>query len=511
MVNPLNNISATPAPAPTRAANSAAPADITISYNSQDEVVFGASPITVPNVTNKSGKLSVEKAELNEKLKANSDGTFVYESKNEPAYTGALTFAATAKTINAFSDAIGQPLKWAFSGDKLKINPDAGEDFNAYYSRDEASVNFFHGTDPKTSQVLYSGNSGEVVSHEVGHAMLDAIRPGYFESWTPDAGAFHEAFGDMMGMMMAFKDDRAVKQAAQQTGGDLTKQNCIAATGEQLGIGINDYVGQNATGGDYVRNAINSFKWVDPNTLPSNAPNDQLSSEVHSFSRLWSGAFYDIVAGVQARNMAAGMDAETALKATGDEMLKVLANGMKDAPQGDFTFRDMANAWVAADQKYNNGADADLMTKVFTDRGILGGTTPAPAPAPPSGGDGGNSGSTSRLSGITSYTSEGQKPLSDLTRTVYTRLSGPEFGMFQGAQVESVVDKDGSLTKDAEVGSRVKQNLARYIADGRIRYNDPSYKMKVPQDLFDAKGRPYIGFVRWDNGQMVIERAKVAN
>lgn len=511
MVNPLNNVSSTPSPAPSRPIDGAAPApaDITVSYNSQDEVVFAATPTKVPNATNNGGYLSVEKAALSQKLTPNADGTFVYDAKDDRNLTATISFAATAKTISDFSAALGQPINWAFKGEKLNINPDAGQDFNAYYARDEKSINFFHGTDPKTREVMYSGASGEVVSHEAGHAILDAIRPGYFETWTPDVGAYHESFGDMIGMLVAMKDEKSIKLAAQQTGGDLKKPNCLAHTGEQLGIGINHYSGRNATGGDYVRNAINTFKWVDPKNLPSNAPNDKLSKEVHSFSRLWTGAFYDVLSGVQARNVASGKDVESALRATGDEMLKVLANAMKDAPQGDFTYRDMANCWIKADQKYNNGVNADLMTKVFTDRGILR----ASAEDAPSASQANDSvaGDSARFADLSAFTGEGNQPLSELTRPVFTRLSGSQFGMFDGARVQSLVDRDGSLMKDAEVGNRVKDNLAQYIAEGRIRYNDPSYQMKIPQDLFDAKGRPYIGFVRWDNGQMVIERAKVAN
>ncbi|NDD27765.1 MAG: hypothetical protein EB084_05795 [Proteobacteria bacterium] len=510
MVNPLHGMKAAPAPAPSRPTDGPAAADATVSYNSQDQVVFGSTPTVVPNVTVDGGNLSVPQAQLNTSLTPNADGAYVYDAADQGNHTAALTFAATAKTITAFEAALGQPVQWAFGAEKLQINPDAGEDFNAYYARDEQSINFFHATDPKTSENIMSGGSGEVVSHETGHALLDGIRPGYFSSWTPDVGAFHEAFGDMMGIMMAFQDENSVKLAAQQTGGDLTKPNCIAETGEQLGIAINDYVGEDVTGGNFVRTAINSFTWQDPNDLPSSAPPDQLSSEVHSFSRLWSGAFYDVVAGIQARNMAAGMDAECALKSTGEETMKLIGNAMKDAPQGDFTYRDMANAWIAADQKYNNGANGELMTQVFTNRGILG-DAPVPDPGTPGGGDDDGDGDEGKVkSNLTTVTGEGRKPLDDLTRSVQVRLDGPQFGMFQGAKVSTLVDKDGSLGKDTQVSSRVKNNVARYIAEGRIRYNDPGYKMK-PQDAFDSKGRPYMGFVRWENGEMVIERNKVVN
>lgn len=494
-----------PAPAPPAPTPPPAAGDYQFSYNSQDEVVFPAAPATVHGVSVDGGfvdsiaNISVEKAHLSADLKPNADGSFVYDAKDQANLTAAMSFAATAKTIEMLSAALGEPVNWAFQG-KLDVNPDAGEDFNAYYARDAHSTNFFHGTDPKTKQVIMSGGSGEVVSHETGHALLDGLRPGYFDAFTPDVGAFHESFGDVMGILMALQDDRTVALCAQQTGGDLTKQNCVAATGEELGIAINDLTGSNTTGGDYVRNAINKFKSGDPD----------LGDEVHDLSRLWTGAFYDVLCGIQARNMAAGMDAVTALRATGNEGLKLYANLMKEAPQADFKYRDMANAFVASDENHNDGANVDLITKVMTDRKILGGDDP-PSPPDPGSVITWDAGNTLPQSGLTCMTADGRKPLSDVVRPLTVSLSGlglPE--LWAGAKVYTVVDKDGSLAKDAEVKDRVRKTVVKLIADGRVRYNDPNYKMNIPKDLFDAKGRPYVGITRWENGEMIIERNKVA-
>lgn len=486
----------TPAPPPAPAPAPAQAADAEFSYNSQDLAVMGSKPATIHNV---SEGPKTAKVELDGRLEP-EDGKYVF-ADHDPRSTAAVSFAAAAKTVEAFEQALGQPIVWPWGGERLGVVPDEGENFNAYYSRWSGAVHFFHGQDNVLGQTVMSGASGEVVAHEAGHAMLDAIRPGYLDTWSADPGGFHESFGDMIGMLIAFQDDRSVNRAAVQTGGDLRKPNVLANLGEHLGIGINDSRGKNRTGGDYVRTAINDFTWVDPSTLPESAPYDQLSSEVHSWSRLWTGAFWDVLCGVNADNLAKGMAPADALKATGQEGLQLLANMMKTAPQGEFTYRDMANAFIESDQQFNEGKRADLIRDVYTSRLILPAPEPPPPPAEPPAppaepappGEGAS---------ILKSAEEGP------TRRLTLKLSGSQYGMFDGAKLQTVVDKDGSLGKDAEVANRTKANVERLIKAGRIRYNDPSYQMK-PGDYFDAKGQPYIGFVRWEDGEMMIERSKV--
>ncbi|NDD30441.1 MAG: hypothetical protein EB084_19460 [Proteobacteria bacterium] len=486
---PLSAPPATPETTPE------AKTDVDFSYNAQDVMVM---PSKAENIKGVSGgkRPQTDKVVLASDLTP-VNGKYVYGDGDQANNAAAISFAAAAKTVAAFEKALGQPIEWAFGDQRLSVTPDEGENFNAYYSRWSGGVHFFHGTDNVIGATMMSGASGEVVSHECGHAMLDALRPGYLSTWSADPGGFHESFGDQLGMLMAFQDERTLQRVAVQTGGDLRKPNILAATGEQLGIGINDFKGTNRTGGDWVRNANNTFTWVDPSTLPGSAPSDQLSSEVHSYSRLWTGAFYDVVCAVQASNMAKGMAPVDALRATGAEMLSQVANLMKTAPQGDFTYRDMANAWIAADQQFNNGARADLIRDVMTKRLILSAGEPAPAPATPAPPSPSGEGLSKAVD---------QSP----TRTVAFELKGDRFGMFEGARVETVVDRDGSLSKDAETINRTKSNIERLIKDGRIRYNDPGYQMKT-SDWFDSKGQPYIGAVRWENGQMLIERSKITS
>jgi hypothetical protein len=456
------------------------------SYNAQDAVVMSPETIKL-NVT--AGPAS-DQVKLSKTIKP-ENGAYVFDNK-DPRYHAAVAFSAAEKTVETFEKALGDNVKWAFGGKQLGVKADAGTDFNAYYSRQSGDLNFFHDTDPKTKQVLFSADSGEVVSHETGHAILDAMRPGYLSSWSPDPAAFHESFGDVMGMLMTLQDDASVKQLAQQTGGDLSKPNLLAATGEQLGIGINDSVGKNVTGGDYVRNAINDFTWQDPSTLPDRGDATHLGSEAHSFSRLWTGAFYDVLTEMTNQHMKAGMSAEQALKATGNEALNLYANLFKTAPKGDFTYRDMAKALMAADTQYGKGDIAPIIKEKFTDRKILqAGDQPQAAKV--------------RFDSVA--------PGADQTggiRNVRVSLEGPQFGQFSGAIVETPVENDGSLTKDAETSTKVRNDLAKLISEGRIKYTEPNQAVS-DKDYFDPQGRPYMGITRWLDGRMTIERVPVAD
>lgn len=470
------------------AARPAAETPTEVSYNAQDSAVFAPSTISIPQV---GPGPSVPRAELKgETLKPNVDGTYVYDASDARSHT-ALPFAAVAHTIDTFEKATGTPIRWAFGEEKLGIVADGGNMLNAYYSRDEGSLNFFHATDRKTREKFWSGDSGEVVSHEAGHAILDAVRPGYLSAWSPDAGAFHESFGDVMAMVMSLRDERTLDKVVEQTGGDLSKQNVIAAMGEQIGIAINHESGKNVTGGDWTRNAINAFKWQDPSTLPEIGGPDKLGSEVHDFSRLWTGATYDILKGLVDANTAGGMAPKEALRSGGEELLGIYARLLKNAPRGDFSFREMAQAMVSSDEQHNAGKNVALMTQVFTDRAILGQVDYAAAPR-------------------TTAVEPGSSAAVEGTQNIRVALRGPDFGMFEGALVENPVDQDGALAKGAEMGARVQDSLKNLIAAGRIKYTEPNQKVEH-KDLFDGQGRPYAGVVRWHDGRMTIERVTIAD
>ena len=86
-------------------------------------------------------------------------------------------------------------------GQRLRVELDFGEDLNAFYTR--RRLEFYHAT--VAGVTLFSGESADVVSHELGHAVLDAIRPQLFDAASIEAAAFHESFGDMSAILVGLQ------------------------------------------------------------------------------------------------------------------------------------------------------------------------------------------------------------------------------------------------------------------------------------------------------------------
>jgi hypothetical protein len=83
------------------------------------------------------------------------------------------------------------------------------------------------------------------------------------------------------------------------TGGHLYQNSRLSRLAERLGSAIRAQH-PDAVDRDCLRNAVNSFTYQDPITLPQMAPTTQLSSEPHSFSRVFTGAFFEALAGMLA-------------------------------------------------------------------------------------------------------------------------------------------------------------------------------------------------------------------
>ena len=47
---------------------------------------------------------------------------------------------------------------------------------------------------------LWTCLSHDIISHELGHAILDNVRPLYLYGYDLDGGAFHESFSDLLAM-----------------------------------------------------------------------------------------------------------------------------------------------------------------------------------------------------------------------------------------------------------------------------------------------------------------------
>ena len=472
-------------------------------YNPQDRLIWETGTTVLPGVGLGSHGPATDKVMLPEKLQK-IDGKYVYPD-GAPRQNSAMAFASAAITVNAFREVFGEEMKWAFQYDKLLVRAHAGKDFNANYRRESGTGNFYEELDPGRNAKVHSGASSDIVAHEVGHAILDAVRPEYFSSWGPEPAAFHESFGDMMSIHMALRHDGVVARLLEQTGGDLRKQNLVAQMGEELGTGLNHVAGKDTTGGNYLRNAINDFRYDDPSKIPTEkgGPNE-LGWGKHSMSRLWTGAHYDVLTAMVRERIDSGMDPAQAVKQSNEELFGMLVSMLRESPRGKFTFKDMAIAFIQADKLHHQGKRSELLQKVFTERNIL------PADLPPEVlevAESRHQPRTSKPAGL--FLSAESRAEENPVTQVQVKL-GNGLGMFAGATVSVPVATEEALLKSEHLQSSTESDIQRLIQAGRIRYNEPNYQMKYPQDYYNPKGDVYEGAVVWEDGQMKIERLHVS-
>jgi hypothetical protein len=256
-------------------------------------------------------------------------------------------------------------------GKTLPVLPRAGRDLNAYYDR--SALKFFYTTDELSGRTYYTCESSDVTAHECGHAILDAHHPDYWGSIHPETGAFHEAFGDITALLTTLQFASVRERMLKETGGDLRLSSNVTRLAEQLGQILYVERGKEAANATFLRDLVNTFRYKETWLLPASAPVSRLASESHSFSRIFSGAFYQIFVGIYEtkRRADANLTADDALVQARDDAGKLLALALFLAPPGDAVFRVMALSLFKAEQQLFQGAYFDILKKVFTNRRIL--------------------------------------------------------------------------------------------------------------------------------------------
>jgi len=221
----------------------------------------------------------------------------VPESDNHTRFDTVHTFASVRYTYDLIIGDLeyldGKPpqLTRPWGNKKLTIHPHAGEDANAFYSR-EGVLKFFY-TSQRGNAPIYLCRSIDVVAHEAGHSILDILQPGWLANG--QAGGFHEAFGDLCSLFVLISMADIADLFVTLTKANLRDpENFLSAVGEEFGELL-----RNKTKG--LRNLSNTLK------------GSQADAEVHALSLVFSGYYYDVLADVYGfeRNPAIKSDTET--------------------------------------------------------------------------------------------------------------------------------------------------------------------------------------------------------
>ncbi|MDQ5858401.1 MAG: hypothetical protein M3542_09030 [Acidobacteriota bacterium] len=254
-------------------------------------------------------------------------------------------------------------------GPVLPSIPIEGEGLNAYYDR--KALHFFRGEDSRTGAVVHSGDSPDIVVHEQGHAVLDAIRPDLWDAPHFEVAAFHEAFGDLSSILAALAEPDLARAALEETKGALDHSNLVSRLAEELAAAVVARYGPEAALPDSLRDAVNPFRYRAPRSLPDEAPADALSRDPHSFCRVLTGACWDSLVRLYSENPVSRSgetgDRALALREAADALARAIAGASEEAASGAAFFRRFASALV---REAGGEKNAAVLSETLAARGL---------------------------------------------------------------------------------------------------------------------------------------------
>jgi hypothetical protein len=167
---------------------------------------------------------------------------------DDPRFHAQNVYAIAMRTLAHFERALGRRVSWSFGGHQIKAAPHAFAEANAFYSPDDEALLFGYFDDGKGRRI-FNCLSHDIVAHEATHALVDGLRPRYMEPSSPDQGAFHEGFADVVALLSVFSVrevvEYAVASAVVQPGKqmvpiarltiDALQKGVLLGLGEQFG------------------------------------------------------------------------------------------------------------------------------------------------------------------------------------------------------------------------------------------------------------------------------------
>ncbi len=287
---------------------------------------------------------------------------------DDPGRLALSVFGTVLETLELFEreDVLGHQIRWAFDSPQLLVVPRAGIWDNAFYDRYSRSLQFF--SFGAGDRLVHTAWSRDIVAHETGHAIVDALLPAFYDALTPETLALHEALGDLTAAVMALKSPQLRDWLVRQGKADLRTDNPIAELATQFGV---------ARQGVSLRNLRND------RTMASVG-----SDEPHALCEVLTGAVWAAMVhqhGYALEKAAADQSATgavlgRALGITADRMARILFRALDYLPPAEATFADYARAVLCADtiavREDHSGYRAVLQAEferrgIVTDRGAL--------------------------------------------------------------------------------------------------------------------------------------------
>ncbi len=146
------------------------------------------------------------------------------------------TFGIVRYVIDLYENALGRPIAWSWEKDgysaPLTVNI-RKNDIHARYLKAAESIELdFYG--PYVNWTYYC-RSVDIVAHETGHAILDAMKPDWENSDIETRG-MAEAFCDLAAMFVVTSQFDLCEEVLIETQGDLKKESILTQFGVGYGL-----------------------------------------------------------------------------------------------------------------------------------------------------------------------------------------------------------------------------------------------------------------------------------
>ena len=277
------------------------------------------------------------------------DGSFPEYDLDDVRFHQLNTYAIAARATELVELELGRPLRWGFEGSRLLVVPHAGILENAFYSAESHSLQFYsfmgNGRRPRT---YHTALAHDIVAHETGHAVLDAVRPRYYEPFEPETSALHEAVGDLCAVFAALSHEVIQRRVA----GKLDRLNLLSEIAERF-------------------EEAGAHGWGSLRSLVDATPSDWKGTiEPHDLSLKLSSTIYLALRKLHKIQMGRGQSRLSALHTARTVVQRMAVRALDFLPPADCTLAEYAEALLAADRSVHPRDDSGFRAVV---QGVLAG------------------------------------------------------------------------------------------------------------------------------------------
>jgi len=283
------------------------------------------------------------------------DGSFPEYDLHDMRFHQLNVYAIAARATELVELELGRPLRWGFEGSRLLVVPHAGTLQNAFYNADSHSLLFysFMGTG-RTRRAYHTALAHDIVAHETGHAILDAVRPRYYEPFEPETSALHEAVGDLCAIFAALSHESLRRRVAA---GRLDRWNLLSEIAEGF-------------------EEAGALGWGSIRSLVDARPSDwEDTIEPHDLSLKLSSTVYLAFRKVHQALIRRGHGKLSALNTARTILQRMSVRALDFLPPADCTISEFADAMFAADravQREDEQGYRGIVHGVFARRGLVG-------------------------------------------------------------------------------------------------------------------------------------------